>query len=78
MKYLVLDLEIAKKHNLKLYEVYVFAVFANNPDTMFNIVNFDIKWQFFSDKNRIFKAVMVLYKKGLIDQKDDVFMCLKK
>lgn len=78
MKHFVLDLGIAKKHNLKLYEVYVFAVFANNPDTMFNIVNFDIKWRFFSDKNRIFKAVLVLYKKGLIDQIKDGFMCLKK
>lgn len=78
MKYLILDMGIAKKYNLKLYEVYVFAVFANNPDTMFNIVNFDIKWRYFSDKNRIFKAVMVLYKKGLIVSVDDVFMCLKK
>lgn len=78
MKYLVLDLDVAKKHNLKLFELYVFAVFSNNPDTMFDIVSFDIKWRFFNDKDKVFKAIMVLYKKGLIVSPEDCFMCLKK
>lgn len=76
MKYL--DLGIAKKHNLKLYEAYVFSVFSNNPNTMFNVVKFDVKWRFFYDDKKIFKAIMILYKKGLIEQPEDCFMCLKK
>lgn len=78
MKYLVLDLGIAKKHNLKLYEVYVLAIFLNNPDVMFNIVNFNVKCRLLNDDNKIFKAIMVLYKKGLIEQPKDCFMCFKK
>jgi hypothetical protein len=78
MKYLVIDLEIAKKHNLKLYEAYVFAVFQNNPDTLFNIVTFKFKYRFIKDDVKVSNAITALYKKGLIEQPEDCFMRLKK
>lgn len=78
MKYLVIDLEIAKKYKLKLYEAYVFAVFQNNPDTLFNVVTFSLKYRFIKDDVRVFNAITVLYKKGLIESPEDCFMRLKK